>query len=416
MNRSLLFITLALFTWGLGEATFLPFQTLYLEQLGASPLDIGAILGAFGTAGALAHIPAGYLADRIGRKPVLAAAWILGVVAAALMGLANGLPLFTTGLLVYGVTLFVLAPLSSYVTAARGYWSVGRALTLVSAGYHLGAMAGPWLGGWLGERYGYRSIFQAAALIFTLSTLFILLIRPQPVERSVQGGGRLTIFTNRAFTAFIGLVFLVTFALYLPQPLTSNALQSVHGFDLTAIGSLYFMSSLGVVVLNLVLGQLSARTGFLIAQAGVGVFALLLWRGQAPWFALAFFLLGGYRTARSLATAQARTLVQESSMGLAYGALETCSSLAVILAPMLAGVLYNHSAGRMYAVATALIALSTLISLLFLAAWKARESAETAAIPDTGAAMVRQPARGLPETLTALVRRGKKTREPGRET
>ncbi len=418
MNRSLLFITLALFTWGLGEASFLPFQTLYLEELGASPLDIGAILGAFGTAGALAHVPAGYLADRIGRKPVLAAAWMLGALAATLMGLATGLPLFTAGLLLYGVTLFVLAPLSSYVTAARGSWSVGRALTLVSASYHLGAMAGPWLGGWLGERYGYRSIFQAAALIFALSTLLILLVRPQAVERAEPGRSRFQIFTNRTFAGFMGLIFLVNFALYLPQPLTPNALQSVHGLNLSAIGSLYFMGSLGVVILNLVLGQLPARIGFLAAQIGVGLFAFLLWRGQAPWFALAFFLLGGYRTARSLATAQARTLVQESSMGLAYGMVETCTSLAVILAPLLAGVLYSHSPGRVYAASMILIALSALVTLIFLALQTTRERPEAPVLPETGHLALKQD-RGRPPVLFAglrgLAARGKKPPETSRE-
>jgi MFS family permease len=373
MNRSLLFVALSLFTWGLGEGSFLPFQTLYLENLGASPLDIGAILGAFGVANALAHIPAGYLADRLGRKPLMTAAWILGVLATGMMGLASSLPLFIAGMLTYGLTLFVLAPLNSYVTAARGSWSIGRAITLVSASFHLGAMAGPWLGGWLGENYGYRSIFQVAAGIFMLSTLFILFIRPQPVENDPVQEKGFALFRNRVFMGFIALLFLVNFCLYLPQPLSPNYLQSVQGLSLSQIGRLYFLSSLGVVTLNLILGQFPARLGFLIAQAGVGLFSLLLWRGEAAWLPLAFFALGGYRTARSLATAQARTLVRGTRMGLAYGMVETFSSFAVILAPLLAGFLYDRNPDWVYAAALALSGLSIAASAAFFARQRARQ-------------------------------------------
>ncbi|MGW8251084.1 MAG: MFS transporter, partial [Anaerolineales bacterium] len=70
MNRDLSLIAASLMVWGLGEGAFFSFQPLYLQQLGADPIAIGAILGAYGIAQTLAHIPAGYLADRFGRRPV----------------------------------------------------------------------------------------------------------------------------------------------------------------------------------------------------------------------------------------------------------------------------------------------------------------------------------------------------------
>ena len=78
MARDLILVAISLFTWGLGEGAFLSFQPLYLQQLGADPLRIGAILGGYGLAATLAHIPAGYIADRLGRRPVMWAAWIVG--------------------------------------------------------------------------------------------------------------------------------------------------------------------------------------------------------------------------------------------------------------------------------------------------------------------------------------------------
>ena len=113
MSRDLIFIALSLLIWGLGEGAFFPFQPLYLQQLGADPIDIGAILGAFSLAATLAHIPAGYLADRIGRRPLMWAGWLVGLVATWLMALATTLPVFTLGMIMYGATMFVVSPLNS---------------------------------------------------------------------------------------------------------------------------------------------------------------------------------------------------------------------------------------------------------------------------------------------------------------
>ena len=56
MARDLILIAISLFTWGLGESAFFSFQPLYLQQLGADPLRIGAILGGYGLAATLAQL------------------------------------------------------------------------------------------------------------------------------------------------------------------------------------------------------------------------------------------------------------------------------------------------------------------------------------------------------------------------
>jgi len=92
MSPDLLLLGVSLMIWGVGEGMFLIFQPLYLQQLGADPVAIGAILGASGIAMAVAHIPAGHLADRIGRKPLLLVSWFTGMLATWVMALAPSLP------------------------------------------------------------------------------------------------------------------------------------------------------------------------------------------------------------------------------------------------------------------------------------------------------------------------------------
>jgi MFS family permease len=353
-------------TWGVGEGMFYFFQPLYLQKLGASPMEIGAILGGVGVSMSLAHIPAGYLADRIGRKQVLIVGWMVGLSSAWIMALAPSLLIFTIGLLTFSTTIFVLAPLNSYVTAARGRLSVGRTITLISASFNTGAVLGPIIGGQIGDQVGLRQVYIIAASIFIVSTLMVFFIRPQPLEaRSKERGLKGLNFDKRYFP-YLSIVFLAMFAMFLPQSLSSNFLQNERGLSLGQIGQLGAISSLGVVVLNLVLGQLDARKGFLLGQAAVGIFALSLWMGTGiPWFAAGYFLLGGNRTARSLASAHTREYVEQSNMGLAYGITETASSTAIILAGPLAGYLYSLNPILMYPVSLGLVIGSILCGVLF---------------------------------------------------
>jgi MFS family permease len=367
MSRDLILLSISLMTWGVGEGMFFIFQPLYLQQLGADPVSIGLILAAAGIMMTIAHIPAGHLADRIGRKPLLLVSWILAMLAAFVMAFAPTLPFFVVGLLMYNLTAFVSSPLSSYITAARDKLSVTRALTMVSAFYNGGSFLGPWLGGQVGERFGLRTIFFISGGIFFISFLILLFIKSQPVEirdPDQAGNGQ---FIDRRFIIYLSVIFLAGFSMYLAQPLSSNYLQNQQGLSLESIGLLGSISSLGIVILNLVLGNLNPYTGYLLGQLSVALYTLILWRSTGfLWFCVGYFLVGGYRMSRSLATALTKNLVHQSRMGLAYGMTETVGSSAVILASAVAGFLYQNQPRLMYIVAFFMIVLSIMLSARFI--------------------------------------------------
>ncbi len=56
------------------------------------------------------------------------------------MALANSAPAFIVGLILYGMTGFVLAPMNSYITNVRGNLSIGRAIAIPSGIYSLGTV------------------------------------------------------------------------------------------------------------------------------------------------------------------------------------------------------------------------------------------------------------------------------------
>lgn len=364
MNRSLLWLGAALFLWGVGEGMFLLFQPVYLQELGAAPIQVGLILGAFGAAMTLTHVPAGHLADRLGRRPMLITAWAVGFLATVLMAVAPSLTIFVAAMLLYGLTAFVASPLDSYTTAARGRWSVARAMTFVSMTFNAGAVIGPLIGGRVADLYGFRMVYFIAAAIFLISSVTVWLISAQARDVHDPGNPPAALLRNTRYLAFLGVFFFVAFAAYVPQPLSSNFLRNEQGLSLTAIGNLISFAYLGTTLLALFLGQLEARTGFLLAQASVAIFSVLLWRGSGfGWFALGYFCMGGYRPLRSLGVAQVRGFVHKSQMGLAYGMAEMLGSASTLLAPPLAGLLYSRDPALMYPIALILIVLGILTTL-----------------------------------------------------
>ncbi len=368
MNRNLFFVAAALFLWGFGEGMFFNFVPIYLDvQFLLSKYEIGLILGAFGFSMAITHIPAGRLADRIGRRPLLIGAWLLGLVSTWLMGFALALPLFLVGLFAYGLTAFVSSPLASYVTAARGKWPVSTVLSLTTATFGMGMALGPVTGGWIGDHYGMRMSFYVAAVVFVFSNIFMSLIEHQPLDHHDPDSPPPTLLSNSRFIALMGVLAFAIFSMYIAQPLTPNFLEGVRGLSLSQTGLIFTAGALGNSIMAMVFSRMNPRRGFLAAQAVVMLFALFIWKGTSlPIFALGYFLLGGFRAGRPMVMAQARELVHESQMGITYGVMETVSAVVSIITPPIAGILFEISPFIVYPISIGLIAVSIIFSSMYM--------------------------------------------------
>ncbi len=366
MNRNLIIVAVSIFIWGVGETSFFFFQPLYLEELGADLITIGAILGASGVVLTLTNIPIGYLADRYGRKKIMVAMWFIGIVCALAMAVSTSLLAFAIAMIAYRAVTFAVAPLNSYITAARGEWSVTRSLTTVSAMFYLGAVIGPALGGVISDRYGLRQSYWVAMGFFMVSTILILFIQPQPIPPAPPEQNGRSLLKNRSFIAFLGVLLLAGFAMTLPHPLAPNFLQNERDLSLTQIGQLFSINSLGIVAFHMALSRAKPRLGFILSLSAVGVFALTLWlTASLPVFMFGFFMLGGYYAAHSLTFALAQDFIPENQMGLAYGITETVNAAATILAPVLAGVLYNQNPVWMFPASLLCLVVAAIITVRF---------------------------------------------------
>lgn len=369
MNRNLLLVAISLFAWGVGEGLFIYFQPLYLQQFGADPLLTGAVFAAMGIAMAISQIPAGYLSDRIGARSLMWASWLLGATSAWVMAMAKTLPVFIIGLILYGLTGSVMAPMNSYITTVRGKYSIGKALTFSSGLYNVGAILGPISGGFIADRLGLRTVYIIAAFAFLVSTIIVLFIEknPTPHHADQDSANGIGILRNSRFLLFLGLSLLTIFALYLPQPFTPSFLQNQQNLSLSTIGIFGTIGSLGNAIAMLTLGNLNTFIAFLIGQSWVLLFSVIYLVADLPvWFGLGYFFIGGYRLCRALVLAIARTFIHPRQTGLAYGMIETANSIAVIIAPGLAGYLYNQDPYSVYRVSIIVISLVLTMNLIIL--------------------------------------------------
>ena len=359
MTRDLRILGLSALTWGIGEGMFIYFLPIYLQELGADPLQIGVILGLGALVMTVVQIPAGILADTFGTKKVMLAGWLLAVIAAGIMFMASNLIVFALGICIYFFAGLMFAPLASYISAIKSDWTLTRSLATNSAFFSIGLIIGPVLSGQVADAHGLRMIFGVAFIVFIISAMILIFVSPQPVQPSRGGGRYQNLIKNHKLRKFLLVMSLSLFAMYISWPLTPIFLQDIRTVSISTIGLLGSINAVGFIVLSLSLGRLQTRWGILLSQSLVGISVILLWIAVGThWYAIGFFLAAGYRIVRVMVTGHIETLVHASESGLAYGIAETIGAGTLLIASPVAGYLYSVKPDLPFSISLVLIVIT----------------------------------------------------------
>jgi MFS family permease len=366
VHRDLAIVAISALIWGLGEGLFIFFLPLALERWNTDAVQIGAVLSMIGVTMAVVQVPAGYFSDRFGTRPLIFASLLLGIASAIIMAAARSLPFFVAGLLAYGCTSFISAPMNSYVTSLRGTWTIQRAVTFRAGAFQVGAIFGPILGGLIANTAGLSIVFRYSAGLFLAATLVLSLARRPVVLQQQEASIHLVSpIANPRFLGLLAVVFFTIIAISVPQQLTSLYLQNLQHISIQQIGIMGTIASIGTAIIMFSLGNLRVSTGMLIGQLLLAGFALLMWRGQsAIAYFVGYFFVGGYQLYRSMALAFSRSLVKAGDTGLAYGLVETGNALAVVVAPLAAGFLYNYRPEAVYIASLGALAITVGLNML----------------------------------------------------
>jgi len=131
-----------------------------------------------------------------------------------------------------------------------------------------GAIVSPAIGGELSVLLGLRAVYGIAAVAFLLSFLVLFPLTHQAVVKPTGGASRYgQLLRNTGFLRFLVLYFVALGAVDLSLPFASNFVVDVHEHPTEIVGWLGSFSSLGALLLNLLLGHSQPRRGFLISPA-----------------------------------------------------------------------------------------------------------------------------------------------------
>ena len=176
---SVLCVVVALNSFGMGAIA--PVLPLFLEQeYGVSAAEIGIAVGLFGFGRLVTSLPAGYLAQRYGRKSVLGLGAAINVLGAAMVSVSFSYAWLTGWRFVsgFGGSIF-LTVATIYLRDEATPETRGRLLSLQELSILAGQTLGPVLGGYLADFFGLRVPLYVQAALMAASLGVIVLALPE---------------------------------------------------------------------------------------------------------------------------------------------------------------------------------------------------------------------------------------------
>ena len=385
--RVVVLLTLAAFINYVDRGNLATAAPLIRAQLSLSNTQLGVLLAAFFWSYAPAQLPAGWLAERLDPRRVLAAGLAVWGAATALTGFATDFIMLLVLRLMLGLGESVMYPASFKTLAVEASEGQrGRVNGFLASGQLLGPAVGTLAGGLLMAWLGWRAVF----VVFGCASLLWLwpwLTTPPPVraQRSPQlaaarsdGPSAGVILRRRELWGSCLGQFCGTYTLYLVLSWLPVYLVSTHGFsmaEMAAVGAGVYVLSAATSVLT---GWISDR--WLAAGAGTNrvrkagliaglslVTACLMACAHANSVGALLAMAGcgvgiGIFTPALFATAQ--TLAGPQAIGRWFGIQNCLGNLAGMAAPLVTGIVVDRTGHFAFAfLIAAVMAVAGIVAL-----------------------------------------------------
>jgi len=148
---------------------------VYAEGLGMEPFRIGVLFATFWFGRIISFICAGRFSDKLGRKAVLAPAFVGSAVASLFVGLSGEIWLLSGAILIMGISLGATFPVTiALISDVVPSSSRGVAMGFFEASSGLGLLIGPAVGGVMAEIFDPRYPYFLCMFISTVCFLIVL--------------------------------------------------------------------------------------------------------------------------------------------------------------------------------------------------------------------------------------------------
>ena len=357
-----IFVTAVLDIMAMGIV--IPVLPALVEQFTGSNAEAGIYNGLFVTLWAAMQFifspVIGSLSDRYGRRPVILISTAGLAADFALMALAPNLWWLAVGRILGGVTSSSFTTVYAYMADITPPEKRSRAYGLIGAAFSAGFVAGPLIGGVLGE-WGPRVPFWAAAALGAIAFLYGFFVLPESLRpenrmafswRGANPFGALKLLRRHPELSGLALVnFLLWFAHHLFSAVFVLYAAYRYGWGAFEVGALLAMVGLlDMLVQGVLVGPVVKRWGdrktmvFGLAGGAAGIACM----GLAP-TGLAFTLAMLPNALWGLAMPTLQSLmtrhVSESEQGQLQGANMSVGSIAGAVSPLFFGWIYSVSVG-----------------------------------------------------------------------
>jgi DHA1 family tetracycline resistance protein-like MFS transporter len=353
------FIVITMTIEAMGIGLILPVMPALLEEVQGVGLSDAAIWGgilasSYALMQFLCAPTIGNLSDRFGRRPVLLLSMAVLFVDYVVMALAGSFWLLLLGRIVAGIASATMSTANAFMADISPPEKKAQNFGLVSAGFGLGFVLGPAIGGLLAE-FGPRAPFWAAAILSGLNLIFGLIVLPETLRRRRAFDWRRAnpLGGLRAIRALpgIGMLLWVWFfyqvANWVYPAIWAYFTQGAFGWGERMVGlslAVYGISMVvvqGVLIRSIVprLGEARVLRWFLPYNAAILLMVAFVPNGMLMLLLTPFSALGAV-IAPALQSVASRA-ASDDQQGELQGVLASITAVAAIVSPLLMTRIYS---------------------------------------------------------------------------
>jgi MFS transporter, DHA1 family, tetracycline resistance protein len=358
MPRAIYPLLLAVLLDLLGFGIVIPLLTFYVEEHGASPLQVTLLMAVYSLMQFVCAPLWGALSDRRGRRPVML--FSIAMTALCLFGFATAasLPLLFLFRALHGAATANISTAQAAVADLTTPENRARGMGLIGAAFGVGFTLGPWVGGEL-ARFGYEVPILVAAGLSVLNLAVAAALLPETRVPGAVGAPHAvrTLDPRQLWAALahpvVGLCVALTFAMTLAFAMMESTFtlfaEHVRQLDAPTVGRFFGVSGLVMVLVQGgLIRHLVRRTGEAsLVPAGVGLLAVamaLLPLAPPPLAMVLVFCL--MAVGQGIASPSLNAMISRGAgaheQGLVLGANQSMSALARAVGPTIAGLAYTH--------------------------------------------------------------------------
>ena len=374
MNRDLKLIFVTNVVGSFGDGLFAILLPVYMRNvLEATPIQIGILYALMVLSAALTLLISGTLADRYDRKKIMIAGWVAWLPAPLIFAFARNWAMMIPGMVMWGTWLGQPAG-SAYIVTSAERSKIASTFTIMSAGWSLGYLFSPALGGFLGGTVGMKTVFFLAFIFYSAACVTLSFIRSQRANHKQEVGEEYSfrrLLSNRKLVSFSLFFSMLMFVIMMFRNFVPTYLTDVYkfsNFEIGVLGSVLFASS---AILGILLGRLgdirpkSYSLAFSLLLSAVANVLLLAFSNFGI-LVVSFILNGGSYITWGMLSAIVGPSAPESCRAKWIAVPQTACMFASSIAPYVGGVLYATSTQYPFIAAIATLPILAFLSITML--------------------------------------------------